>query len=380
MAINPLIPMQVQDTNLADASQNALLNYQRSADMKMRQDQAAIQKREADMSFQLKDMAQDALMVKPYLEAGDTQSALNSLYARAEKIRARGGDPKDTLDLILQVENGDIDGAINDVSVPIQAATQMGLLRSDDSGGVRMGQYNPGDYTPESWAQFVKNPNDPSVLKRYETSARERLYTNPYLAASAETVEGRIAGSKAGAAEQAKSNVQLQMKPKIQAAITEAQNKVADSVKTAVAGSKLSDATAAYDALSNSDLDLIYGKNESWYPDFFRSQKGIDLIAQRDKLIGMLQLGARGELKGQGNITEGEQGILSRASTALGNPDISPELAREELDAAMNVLRRNAGQKVQNGKYTVGQEITVNGQRYRVTGGDMNDPDVELIQ
>ena len=135
MAINGLIPLGVQNTNLADASQNALLNYQRSADLKMRQDQAAMQRREAEMQFQLKDMAQDALMVKPYLESGDTQSALNSLYARAEKIRARGGNPKDTLDLILQVENGDIQGAIQDVSVPIQAASQLGLIAQDKQQG-----------------------------------------------------------------------------------------------------------------------------------------------------------------------------------------------------------------------------------------------------
>ncbi len=37
-------------------------------------------------------------------------------------------------------------------------------------------------------------------------------------------------------------------------------------------------------------------------------------------------------------------------------------------------------EKATTGKYTVGQEIEHGGKRYRVTGGDMNDPDVELIE
>lgn len=34
------------------------------------------------------------------------------------------------------------------------------------------GQYQPGDYTPESWAEFIKG-NDPAVLKRYTTPRQE---------------------------------------------------------------------------------------------------------------------------------------------------------------------------------------------------------------
>lgn len=38
--------------------------------------------------------------------------------------------------------------------------------------GSGIGNYQPGDYTPESWAQFVKS-NDPNVLKRYVTPRQE---------------------------------------------------------------------------------------------------------------------------------------------------------------------------------------------------------------
>ncbi len=143
---------------------------------------------------------------------------------------------------------------------------------------------------------------------------------------------------------------------------------------------KLDDANRIYSELKGADLDKIYGYGEKWYPEFLRSQSGINLIAQRDQLVSMLKLAARGELKGQGPITEGEQGILSDAVTALGNPNISPNLAKTYLEAAMKTLYRNAGKTFEDQTYKVGQIIDVNGQQYRVTGGDMNDPDVELVQ
>lgn len=90
-------------------------------------------------------------------------------------------------------------------------------------------------------------------------------------------------------------------------------------------------------------LDKIYGKGEAFYPDALRSQEGLDALAARDQLVSMLQLGARGELKGQGPITEGEQNILSRAATMLGNPSISPTLAKRQVERAVQILRASAG-------------------------------------
>ena len=37
--------------------------------------------------------------------------------------------------------------------------------KNPQAGGIKIGQYNPGDYTPETWAQFVKG-QDPAVLRR----------------------------------------------------------------------------------------------------------------------------------------------------------------------------------------------------------------------
>jgi hypothetical protein len=40
------------------------------------------------------------------------------------------------------------------------------------NGGDKLGNYQPGDYTPESWAEFVKT-NNPVVLQRYVTPRQE---------------------------------------------------------------------------------------------------------------------------------------------------------------------------------------------------------------
>ena len=110
---------------------------------------------------------------------------------------------------------------------------------------------------------------------------------------------------------------------------------------------KLADVDNALSILIPGDdtdvLDKIYGRGEAFYPDALRSQEGLDALAARDQLVSMLQLGARGELKGQGPITEGEQNILSRAATMLGNPSISPTLAKRQVERAVDILRSSAG-------------------------------------
>lgn len=87
---------------------------------------------------------------------------------------------------------------------------------------LQIGKYNPKDYTTKSWTEFLKSRN-PSVLKRYETSMTERIALDPNLAKKVETTQAGIAGGKAGASEQAKSEIQLAMRPKITRAVKKAE-------------------------------------------------------------------------------------------------------------------------------------------------------------
>lgn len=148
-----------------------------------------------------------------------------------------------------------------------------------------------------------------------------------------------------GGTEQGKLEQQLALKPQIAAetstAVADAEKEVAQEAQAG----KLPQIDRLYQDLKAADLDLIYGKGEKLIPGFARSQAGVDLLAKQNRLVKMLEIGARGELKGQGEITESEGNAVAAAATLLGNLDISPTLARASLDDAMEILYRNAGQE-----------------------------------
>lgn len=124
-----------------------------------------------------------------------------------------------------------------------------------------------------------------------------------------------------------------------------AKKMVSDKAGEEAAGKTLDDANSIFTSLESADLDLIYGKGESVWPDLLRSQEGIDLMAQRDKLIAMLKLAERGKLKGQGQVSDSEQKILSQSVSVLSNVDISPTLATAALAEAKASMMRTAGVK-----------------------------------
>lgn len=154
--------------------------------------------------------------------------------------------------------------------------------------------------------------------------------------------------AESGAKKQAEQNVIRDTQPGIESAITDARTTAKLEAERAIKQqgqmTKLADADRLYNSLSGADLDLIYGRGEEWYPAFFRSQKGIDLMAQRDQLVGMLNLAARGQLAGQGTVSDTEAKSILQAATTLASPNISPQEARVALDAAMNSIYKSAGQ------------------------------------
>lgn len=92
--------------------------------------------------------------------------------------------------------------------------------------------------------------------------------------------------------------------------------------------------------LMAANLASIYGRGESLFPELARSQEGIDLIAQRDRFVSTLELAQAGKMKGQGQVSEGERVILKKAATVLSNPNISPELAQQEIQRAIDSINR----------------------------------------
>lgn len=298
-------------------------------------------------------------------------AALDAINKRIAFVESQGGDPSSVTirardQLQALVESGQDTGpffraAELDYAGIASPQEWSAYAATSGANAGRIGQYNPGDYTPDSWAQFLSS-RDPSVLQRYENQQIVDMGGVKYLVdrstgqrtplSTVEEVSGSVEQIK-GAGERGKQNVRAETEPKIQADIARARELATAEAQKQIGQKgqlgKLEDATEIYNRLRDSDLEIIYGRGEQWYPDFLRSQRGIDLIADRDQLVNMLKLGAAGELKGQGTITDAERKMLADAATQLGNPNISPPKARESLDDAMRVLTRNTGGQFQGG-------------------------------
>jgi len=163
-------------------------------------------------------------------------------------------------------------------------------------------------------------------------------------------------GKEAGAVTDAKNTSDLDKKPLIESEVTRARMLVESEVNKAISqrsqvsrfeqGLEIANTLLPKGLDDLSVLSKIYGKGESLYPNALRSQAGIDAIAERDRFVNMLALGARGELKGQGPITDGETVMLEKAITILKEPDISPKLAARYIQQGMDILGANAGRAV----------------------------------
>lgn len=95
---------------------------------------------------------------------------------RVEYLQSQGRDPKDTIEFAETYLQGDVSGAKNALKASAAALANQGYLDKDiyastfgAGGAAKIGQYNPGDYTPESFAAFTQSGN-PADLKRYENS------------------------------------------------------------------------------------------------------------------------------------------------------------------------------------------------------------------
>lgn len=99
--------------------------------------------------------------------------------------------------------------------------------------------------------------------------------------------------------------------------------------------------------LSGDAYQSIYGKIDAKIPDLLRSQDSLDAIALRDQVVGLLSLESREKLKGQGTITDSEAASLERSATLLANPNLSNNLAREELERVRSIFSNKLDKKPQ---------------------------------
>lgn len=242
-------------------------------------------------------------------------------------------------------------------------------LELGTAGANMVGKYNPGDYTPDSWAQAY-NPQTRSVdankLVRYtpektliKVDAGDKWeFRHPYTQQLIGTVPKALAPKDqpknvediAAAGARGKLNEELKLKPPVARATSKAGalgkaegEQEADLKSSKSIGSneiRASDSASVIDEidwlLSSRDdgkrnLSYAYGRSNVVVPDTGKPKEWIDAEASRDRIISNLQLENVQKLKGTGPITENEQKILRAAATVLANPLISDQKAEKEL-------------------------------------------------
>ena len=93
------------------------------------------------------------------------EDPVSVIQQRGQMVQAEGGDPSDTM--------RDLEMAQQDPEAYREMISRVYAMRYGEEGvpgmggGPNIGQYNPRDYTAQSFAQFSRT-GDPSVLQRYE--------------------------------------------------------------------------------------------------------------------------------------------------------------------------------------------------------------------
>lgn len=315
---------------------------------------------EATYIRQLRDMALDALPVKNALATGDFALANSLMGRRVEKIIAQGGDPSHTMDFWDRMRSGQITQAqaVGELDSIISGAQQAGALQGASNASMR--SYEPRPMLDENgnFAGYAIPVVDASGNARMQpipgseramspidlAEARENIGVQGY--GQRRQIEAQTAPIIASGAKSAELDVEAEKRPEIEAAIAKARAEAEDLVQQTISKRSSSNTLESAQLLRTNlsgQLESIYGRGESLYPNLLRSQKGIDLIADRDQLVGMLTLAGRGQLKGQGTLTDQEQKTVQQAITVLSNPDISPARAEIALNDAFAVLETSAG-------------------------------------
>jgi hypothetical protein len=323
-----------------------------------------------------RDMAVDNRKLSAMLDAGDYMGAESLLSQRAARLQEQKIDNSDTMKGLEMLRGGNIDQLRSQSQLIEQTANDLGIFGGGAGVPTEIQTFNT--LTSAANATDEERERAARIALHLEGKPTEAitLAQDPYLASLVAQSKGQIAGAVSGQSELSKllaqsnlapdvqakiqeavKNVDLEMNPQIERASVEAREKASARIQKMLSQETQSGKITEVDEITNSllkpkngkpDMKLlskIYGKGESFYPDILRSQEGVDGIRKVGKLVGILKLGARGELKGQGPITDADQNLLGQSISILEDLEISPELAASEIQRAVEVMYRSAGKQ-----------------------------------
>ena len=180
------------------------------------------------------------------------------------------------------------------------------------------------------------------------------------------------AGSSPGGISAGLSTVATEQNKQLAQDVTGAREKVgvADKVLGTLdrLGTRNQNEDGSYSFQPLQPVNEVYGSVNALYPDALRGEEESDVIAEIELLTNTLSVEERQKLQGQGQITEGEQKMLSNSITALqrkgfGEGKISDAKVAEHLNIIYDVMERArerargmqqaGGQPVREGEYTL---------------------------
>ena len=241
--------------------------------------------------------------------------------------------------------------ATNDPNIQNRGMDAMINMETQGPMSPGLGKYNPGDFTPETWAQFASGGYaNPAILKRYESpwvgkvgggvgiidkSGGGSPQVTPVTTATEEAI---AAAEIAGAQEGAKQEQKLLWGPKIQSAVKEAESLakergevLTDLARAEAAMPGLNDTVAELKELSQIATSTIGGR--AW--DAIVKESGFGATegaTARAKFIAIVNNQVLPLLKptfgAAFTVQEGES-----LKATMGDPNASPEQKMAQLEA-----------------------------------------------
>jgi hypothetical protein len=208
-------------------------------------------------------------------------------------------------------------------------------IKPDEVQGVKIGQYNPGDYTPETWARFLQT-KDPSVLRRQYAPPQPPNMTvvqlpqgqaafNPrtgQVMPLSDREDQRTADALDAAATTA-AETEAKAQAEREAAI---QKKLGDIQNT---GTLLSVADPLIDVATGSGVGAAANKVNAF---FGRSTEGADAIASLKIIQAQLMLSMP---RMEGPQSDRDVKLYREAAAELGDPNVP----RPQKKAALRTIR-----------------------------------------
>lgn len=195
-------------------------------------------------------------------------------------------------------------------------------------------------------------------------------------------VELSMAPMIAGATEGAKLDANLSRADQLAAADANRQRQIDEAKAQAEKNAARPGLNAAYDLWTVASDELANALNSTRTGPIVGRMAALSADAQNaDSAVAAMAPVLKGLFRqaGEGTFTKDDQAVLM---AMLPTREMLPEARKDALRRVNDMVRAKLqiADNPGSGGYSVGQVIETNGKRYRVTGGDPADPDVEEIR